>query len=212
MSNKNRRKAKTFPVHFSDDEDDEAVVMDIEKAEALIAKSGPGGQGYFDASPSKRQRQDAASPEDKDESKKDDVDLMMELGWVKDPKEADEMMAEQKHSLESGETIGSKDKTRTADGDGNSGGKQLVKNRREKRGGGKPSNTPYDYSKVGAIGVGGGAVGDNPFFAGAGISGGTLNNGGSGKGGKKQTNPRKGGQGAKKSNYGGGNKTHVYRK
>ena len=85
MSNKNRRKgpnqkSKKAPVYFSDDENDIEEDMTIEKAEELIAKSGPGGKDYFDAnSPSKQQHtksQDGALDQ-KDESKKDDVDLMV---------------------------------------------------------------------------------------------------------------------------------------
>ena len=100
---------------------------------------------------------------------------------MKDPKQADDIIAEQKQSLESGENGGGKEKNRNSDGEGigngngPTGGKQHARNRRGKRN--NQSSTTYDYSKIGSIGVGNAAaVGDNPFFAGAAISGGLLNN------------------------------------
>jgi len=214
MSNKNRRKSKKTPVQFSNGNDDQkAEFMDAQKAEDLIARSGPGGKHYFDDISNKRQRtksQDGPST-NKDESKKDDVELMVELGWVEDQKEAAEMIAEQKQSLETGDVSGGKEtKNRNGESEGGTG-KQHPRGRREKRGG-KQSNVPYDYSKVGNIGVGGASTSDNPFFAGAAISGGTMNQPSSGKDRKKSnTSNRKGGK-RNNTNYGGGSKTYVHRK
>ena len=216
MSNKNRRKSKKTPVHFSDDEDVTADAMDVDKAEELISRSGAGGKDYFDDSSSKRQRMKSHDTSSSDKDGLDDVELMVDLGWVKDKKEAEDIIVGQKQLLESSDNGSGKEKNRTADGDGNSGGKQNSRTRRGRKS--NSSNIPYDYSKVGAIGVGGVTpVGDNPFFAGAAVSGGSMNKPSTGKEKKKQTgaqeakkpNPRKGG---KRHNYSGGNKTHVYRK
>ncbi len=208
MSNRNRRKSKKTPVHFSDDEDASADDMDVSQAEEIISKSGPDRKDYFDDSSFKRQRTKSTDTSSVDKDRSDDIELMVGLGWVKDKKEAEGIIVEQKQLLESSENGGGKEKNRaTVDADSNNGGKQNPRTRRGRRN--ASSNIPYDYSKVGPIGVGGGVPNDNPFFAGAAVSGGSLNKSSTGKERKKQNNSRKGG---KRQNFSGGNKTHVYRK
>ena len=194
MSNKNRRKAnKKGPVHFFSDEaeiiDEE---MDIEKAEELISRSGPLGGNYFDNLISEQQPKYAKSQDETFiNNDKDDVELMIELGWLKDQIEADEMVSEQRHSIEAGDNTDGKEKHRTIDGEAND------KKSRSRRGGkNKSSNSSVDFSKVGATSVGGAkGIDSNQFYEGiVGIGGGPLSSATSAKERKKQSNTRKGGK------------------
>jgi len=215
MSNKNRRKTKKTPVYFSDDEDDDTKdAMGIQEAEDLIAESGPGGKDYFDISSSKRQRTDSTSLGKDQDAKDGDIELMADLGWVKDKTEAEGMLSEQRQSLDTGGDVNENKEGRSRGAAGgesnNAGGKQQGKTRREKRIS-KQANIPYDYSKVGAIGVGGPSTSDNPFFAGAAIASQSQKN--TGKERKRSTLNRKGGK--KNNSYAGGggdgNKSYAYR-
>ncbi len=210
MSNRNRQKSKKTPVHFSDDESNDKVgAMDTKEAEELI-------KDYFDPTASKRQRtksNDALGMEHESDKKDDDVEMMMSLGWVKDRSEVEAIISEQKQSFEAnGDSNDHKDTRPRGSGasNGDGAGKQQGKNRREKRGT-KQSNTTYDYSKVGAIGVGGPSTSDNPFFTGAAISGSSQNQPGGAKDRKKANAGRKGGK--RNSTYTGhsGNKSYTYR-
>mmetsp|Transcript_3835 Transcript_3835/g.7345 ORF Transcript_3835/g.7345 Transcript_3835/m.7345 type:complete len:1001 (-) Transcript_3835:217-3219(-) len=207
MSNKNRRKAKKIPVHFSDDEDVDD--MDISKAEKIISSSGPDGKDYFSYSPSKRQ---CLKMEDVDENKKNDIAFMMDLGWIKDEKEAVNMLSEQRKTLESAESVNTKEHSPDYDTESN------VERKSKSRRGGKPnsksSNITFDYTKVGAVGVGvSNRMESNPFFEGVAISssGALDSQGGKARERKKPSNARKT-TALKKNVNVSGNKTHVYRK
>lgn len=211
MSNKNRRKAKKIAVHFSDDDGDVTEPMDMSMAEEIIARSGPGGKDYFSHAPPKRQCLKSEDHQASNDMGKNDIEFMMDLGWVKNEQEAVEMISEQKKTLDSAEIVNVKEKTQGSDAE------VVVERKPKPRRGGKSNskssnNVPYDYSKVGAIGVGlSKRLEGNPFFEGVAIStGGALDNPGGKQQKKKASNPRK--PPAKKSVYGSGNKTHVYRK
>ena len=188
MSNKNRRKAKKGPVpFFSDEAEVKDEEMDVEKAEELISRSGPLGGNYFDnlISESKYAKSQDETFINND---KDDVELMIELGWLKDQAEADEMVSEQRHSIEAGENADGKEKYRTIDGEAND------KKSRSRRGGkNKSSNSSVDFSKVGATSVGGAkGIDSNQFYEGiVGMGGGALSSATSAKERKKQSNTRK---------------------
>ena len=142
----------------------------------------------------------------------------------KDEAGNNQVIVKQQVSSETGESADDKEQ-------GHSTGRDI--NSRSRRGGDgtKSSIAPFDYSKVGAIGVSGANLGSNPFFEGVAISGGTLNtkppkerktqNSTAQK--KQSSTPQKeqssapkkkqksGQRGGKKA-YEGSNKTHVYRK
>lgn len=207
MSNKNRRKAKKIPVHFSDDEGVDDI--NISKAEEIISRSGPDGKDYFDYSPSKRQ---CLKVEDIDENKKNDIDFMMDIGWIKDEREAFDMISEQKKTLESAESLNTKDQS--VDNDVEAHVERKSKSRRGGKMSSKQSNVPFDYTKVGAVGVGvSKRMESNPFFEGVAISssGALDSQGGKAKERKKPRNARKT-TAIKKSINASGNRTHVYRK
>lgn len=207
MSNKNRRKAKKIPVHFSDDE--EVDDMDISKAEEIISSSGPDGKDYFSYSPSKRQ---CLQMEDTDENIKNDVAFMMEIGWIKDEQEAADMITEQKKTLESAESVNTKEPN--VDYDAEAPVERKSKSRRGGKTNSKLSNVPFDYTKVGAVGVGvSNRMESNPFFEGVAISssGALDSQGGKAKERKKSTNARKSTTLKRNINV-SGNRTHVYRK
>ena len=148
ISNKNRNRTKLNQVPFPESTED---IDDIEKAEALIATSGPNGKDYFEQDSildSKRQRID--------EGEEGDLALMKSLGWVKDD---DDIKSLQKSSA----TIETDEKKRSKQIN-NTGTKQS--NRRD-------NFVPYDYSNVGQIGIydKNGPVCDNPFFSGAAVGG-----------------------------------------
>mmetsp|Transcript_8686 Transcript_8686/g.13103 ORF Transcript_8686/g.13103 Transcript_8686/m.13103 type:complete len:285 (+) Transcript_8686:94-948(+) len=191
MSNKNRRKAKKGPVHFFSDEAEIIdEVMDIEKAEELISRSGPLGGNYFENAISDHHYNPKSQDETFINHDKDDVKLMIELGWLKDQSEADEMVSEQRHSIEAGESVDVKEKHRTIDGDAND-----RKPRRRGGKGNKTANSSVDFSKVGATGGGAKGIDSNQFYEGiVGIGGGALNSATSAKERKKQSNTRKGGK------------------
>lgn len=215
MSNRNRRKTKKIQIEFSDEEDDIEDAEELRKAQEIISKSGANGGNYFDDSPSKRQRtksQDGSSTQAS--NTKGDLELMIDLGWVKNKKEADALLEDQKKSVETGETSGGKEKSRGGENESNHGSNNNGERKSRQRRGGKgnkSSAAPFDYSKVGAIGVGGSSkIDSNPFFEGAAISrsSATTQQTTATKERKKSGNTRRGG---KRSNH-SGNKSHTYRK
>lgn len=130
---------------------------DLKAAEALLAKSGHNGTGYFDNNiMNKRQKtktQDNGSGDSNAVAdKEDDIELMTNLGWVKDKEEAESLL---------------------------------------------------DYSNVSGLKIydPNAPVSDNPFFSGAAVSGGTLQQN-SGKSEKKKFPGRKG-----RKNNSNGNKS-----
>ena len=81
----------------------EKVEADLKAAEAILARSGPNGTGYFDGDiSSKRQRTKSQDTDNNDSSspatnsndlasKEEDIALMTSLGWVKDKEEAESL-------------------------------------------------------------------------------------------------------------------------
>ena len=103
VSNRNRNRNKKTPVVFDDGKTTDEV-MTIEQAEVLLSKSGPNGSDYFQDNSCKRQRttkSDVCEYESADagESDKNDVKLMIDLGWIENEQEASVMMEEQTKSL-----------------------------------------------------------------------------------------------------------------
>jgi hypothetical protein len=86
----------------------------------------------------------------------------------KDEAGNNQVIVNQQVSSETGESADDKEQSHSTGRDINS---------RSCRGGdgNKSSIAPFDYSKVGAIGVSGANLGSSPFFEGVAISGGTLN-------------------------------------
>lgn len=183
VSNRNRARNKKNQVVF-DDLQSTAEVMTIEEAKHLLSKSGPNGGDYFQDS-SKRQRTQSdyltgESNNVKSEAEKNDINLMIQLGWIENQEEALLMAKEQSKSLSDTalelvkEPSGSKSKASSENGEGvHTGNSSSNKhaNKRDKRIAKQNNLTPFDYSTVGAIGVGGHMGGDNPFFSGAALSG-----------------------------------------
>jgi len=145
-----------------------------------------------DDSPPKRQR-----------TKKDDKD---EAG-------NNQVIVKQQLSTETGEIAYDKEQSHST-------GRGIISGSHRGGNGNKSSIAPFDYSKVGAIGVSGANLGSNPFFEGVAISGGTLNTKPPKERKKQHNTPQKkqsstqngGLRGGKQSNYEGSNKTQVYRK
>ncbi|KAL9188382.1 hypothetical protein ACHAXT_006760 [Thalassiosira profunda] len=161
LSNANRRKpgkekgapkALEFPESDVPMNAEKLKEDDLEKAEAIIASRGPGG--YF-AGGNKRQK---ASPGK--EGKESDIQLMLELGWVKDRKDAESLavVRNDAHSPDEKEKQGGAPHHKKGNAPGARGG-----------GGGGT----VDYHNMGA-GMGAfdpnAAPPKNPFFAGAATS------------------------------------------
>lgn len=171
MSNRNRNRGKKTPVVFDDIlKTDE--VMTIEQAELLLSKSGPNGSDYFQDI--KRQRTtggDMCEPESAGagESDKNDVKLMIDLGWIENEQEASAIVEEQAKNVVDNGSDSIKDPNGQKLNTDQSVSKQS--NKRDKRIGKQLNIAPFDYSNVGSIGVGGTSGVENPFFAGAAVSG-----------------------------------------
>lgn len=219
VSNRNRNRTKKTPVVF-DDVEMTNEVMTIEQAELLLSKSGPNGSDYFQDNSCKRQRttsSDVCEYESANAGKSDknDVKLMIDLGWIENEQEASVMMEEQAKSLidngidSNRDSNGQKQKNSSTDADQTS---NKHSNKRDKRIGKQQNITPFNYSNVGSIGVGGSSGVENPFFAGAAVSGIPSQSSNNNKEKKKQVrqNPRKGGK--KPLPTGGAQSSFVYRK
>lgn len=218
VSNRNRNRNKKSQVVFDNIETTDEV-MTIEQAELLLSKSGPNGSDYFQDNSCKRQRitsSDVCENESANagESDKNDVKLMIDLGWIENEQEASVMMEEQaKNLIDNGmdsnkDSNGQKQKNSPTDADQTS---NKHSNKRDKRIGKQQNITPFNYSTVGSIGVGGTSGVENPFFAGAAVSG--ISSQSSNNKDKRKPvrqNPRKGGK--KPLPTGGTQSSFVYRK
>ena len=142
----------------------------------------------------------------------------------KDEAGNNQVIVKEQVSSETGESADDKEQSHST-------GRDIHSRSRRGDDGNKFTIAPFDYSKVGPIGVSGANLGSNPFFEGVAISGGTLNtkppkerkmqNSTTQK--KQSSTPQKeqstapkmkqksGQRGGKKA-YEGSNKTHVYRK
>ncbi|GAX10825.1 exosome complex exonuclease RRP6 [Fistulifera solaris] len=142
ISNRNRRNKKTGSLTpdrgmtpTSDKERNE-----LAKAELLIKERGAAAQAYFESSPKRPRTQSGRESEEsvpQESNNDEDISFMQEIGWIKDPKEAEELL-ETRFGLP----------------------KQSSR------------QTPVEYTN--AVGVVPPQPSNNPFFAGAALTGGTL--------------------------------------
>ena len=153
-----------------------------------MAKSGSGGGDYFDESGvNKKQRTRSKSNDIVDvnmiDTRDEDIALMIDLGWVKNKKEVEELTSEQSPSQEEASTdrkdTSKSNNTPKADGSHKKQGRRDSKR--------VQNAVAFDYSNVGDIGIGGNAMGDNPFFTGAALVGGALQQQGTGKQERKKS-------------------------
>jgi exosome complex exonuclease RRP6 len=166
ISNRNRRNKKNNSPGPPEPKPEE--VEELAKAEAVLTARLSEGKNYIDVFPvvpssPKRQRTKslgAASLSSSDEagghdslskSREEDVALMKEIGWIDSKDEIDNMIQERQHT----------------DGDDDDSSEDG-----EKRG---ETPKPFDYSMVGPIGAFAPIPSANPFFAGAAMAGGPLN-------------------------------------
>ncbi|KAL3944517.1 MAG: hypothetical protein SGBAC_001385, partial [Bacillariaceae sp.] len=160
ISNRNRRAKKTpSPGDVQNDKE----IRELEKAEALLKERGM--EGYFENLPGtpKRQRtkstgnsssssaSEDATNDGPNGSRDDDIAFMKEIGWVKDRAEGSSTMMDAKNDNKEGNS---------------SAVAEPLKDTAAK---------PYDYSKTGPIGAFSATPGANPFFQGAAVAGGHLN-------------------------------------
>jgi hypothetical protein len=165
----------------------------LAKAEAVLKVRGLEGKNYFDEIPGspKRQRtkstgtaslssEDAQGHDSGSISREDDIGLMQEIGWINDKEEVDSIL-KSRRAIDGDEAVDPADEDSEEE---------------EVRGSiGKPTKPSFDYSTIGPIGAfnPGAPQAVNPFFAGAAIVGGHLNQQ-FGKTDKKKQNPSKGKQ------------------
>jgi hypothetical protein len=106
------------------------------------------------------------------DTREEDVALMTDLGWVKNKKEVEELTSEQCSSHEAGDATERRDISKSSNAQKVDGSHKKQGRRESKRG---QTAVAFDYSNVGDIGLGGNSMGDNPFFTGAALVGGALN-------------------------------------
>jgi hypothetical protein len=164
ISNRNRRNKKSSSP--GPPEPNQRELEELAKAEAILQARSAEGKNYIDIIPGSPKRQrtkstGAASLSSSDEapghdsqgtSREDDIALMQEIGWIESKEEIDCMLKQgQQHT----------------DGDDDESSDD----------GGKRGDTPkpFDYSNVGPIGAFTPTPPANPFFAGAALTGGHLN-------------------------------------
>lgn len=161
ISNRNRRSKKSGSP-APPDATNEKEELELEKAEALLKDRGM--EGYFENLPGTQKRQrtkstgtssssasEEAHHDPTNTSRDEDIALMQEIGWVKDKTEITNML---------------KDRDEDAEDDDPSSGDEAMKDSVPK---------PFDYSTIGPIGAFSATPGANPFFAGAAVTGGHLN-------------------------------------
>jgi hypothetical protein len=179
-----------------DDTTESEGVHTLEEAEALLANSGPGGGGYFeDTVTNKRQRTQGDSG---DSSKTDtDTDLMVDLGWVKNRAEAE--ILRKQCSPDEIQPIELKTNAKAQKGHYSEYTGVLTKhqtnqtkhdNNRSERVRVSEPILPSAYSHVkGAMSIydRDAPAPINPYFTGAAVSGGTLNQNLGKTGGQKKT-------------------------
>ena len=220
ISNRNRRKKKGGSVSPSAAELNEKENSELAKAdEVLRSRNLEGGGNYYDeimghsasgggGSP-KRQRTKSTTSVSSNEdgtgvghdsgniSRDDDIALMQEMGWISGKDEVDAMTSKQRERQTNS--------TPASGGDDNGDDSSVEENAAAAAKGGVPK--PFDYSNVGAIGALSATPSNNPFFAGAAVAGGTLNQSTQKSGGKKQNSnnnsSHRGGGGGKQNRRGG---------
>lgn len=163
ISNRNRRNKKSAsPLP---QEQNEEELKELEKAELVLKSRSSEGKKYIDMIPNspKRQRtkstgaaslsssEDPVGQDSGSLTREDDIALMQEVGWIEGKEEIDSML-KQRH-----------DNDRDDDDSSEDGAKR----------GETPK--PYDYSTVGPIGAFNPTPSANPFFSGAALTGGHLN-------------------------------------
>jgi exosome complex exonuclease RRP6 len=161
ISNRNRRSKKAASPSPRE-APNEKEARELEKAEAVL--NARGMEGYFEDLPGtpKRQRtkstgtssssaSEEAQHDSTNMSREEDIALMQEIGWVKDKAEVTSMLKERDDDAE--------------DEDASSGDEPLKDS----------APKPFDYSTIGPIGAFSATPGANPFFAGAAVTGGHLN-------------------------------------
>jgi exosome complex exonuclease RRP6 len=166
ISNRNRRNKKATspgPPDLTPEEMEE-----LAKAEAVLIARSSKGKNYTDVIPvvpcsPKRQRtkslggaslsssDEAGGHDSLSKSREEDISLMKEVGWINSKDEIDNMLQGRQHT----------------DGDDDDSSDD----------GGKRGEIPkpFDYSNVGPIGAFAPTPSANPFFAGAALAGGQLN-------------------------------------
>jgi exosome complex exonuclease RRP6 len=168
ISNRNRRNKKSSSP--GPPEPNKEELEELAKAEKVLKARSSEGKNYVDVIPvvtgsPKRQRTKSvggASISSSDEaggtghdsfnkSREDDIALMQEVGWIVSKEELDSMITQGHQS----------DKD---DDDSIDGGRR-----------GRETPKTFDYSNVGPIGAFAPAPSSNPFFAGAALQGGHLN-------------------------------------
>eukprot|EP00980_Cylindrotheca_fusiformis_P010209 scaffold2271_cov130-Cylindrotheca_fusiformis.AAC.4 len=160
ISNRNRRSKKASSPS-PQDVLNEKEAKELEKAENLLKARGV--EGYFDlpgtpkrqrtkstgtssSSASEEAQQDSADP-----SRDEDIALMQEIGWVKDKAEITNMLRDRDDDAEDEDASSIDDTTKNS------------------------PPKPFDYKSVGPIGAFSATPSANPFFAGAAVTGGHLN-------------------------------------
>jgi len=260
ISYRNRRKTKktgtVFPPPPGDPASEE--MRSLEEAEALLARSGPGGTGYFDdVTNKKRQRttttqtqHDSMNMEEEGSKSTstnnnsfgdDNAAFVVELGWANSKAEVEALRRQSspEDTTSNNKNNNNNNNVNIAQQQHNSNNtgiltKHEIKQAKNDRGaGGRMSEPvlPAAYSQVGNIGIydRNAPTPNNPFFTGAALSAGTLNQANSERAArqKKQlvslssssstTNNKKGkkgGNGGDNRPAGGkrdSNKSHVYR-
>jgi exosome complex exonuclease RRP6 len=183
ISNRNRRnkKAGSPVLNERGNPMNEKELDALAKAEEVLKARGLDGRHFFDDMPSdgpKRQRtkstgtastssEEAGGHDSGNLSREDDIQLMQEIGWIKDKEEVDGMLNQRRASVEAddvahletgGEEDSEEEEAATATSD-------------------KAAKPTFDYSSIGPIGAFNPTAPSptNPFFAGAAIAGGYLN-------------------------------------
>ena len=178
ISNRNRRNKKAgspLPERAGTPADERERAA-LAKADEILKSRGLDGKSYFEDMPAspKRQRtkstgasshssEEAAGGHDSASlSREDDIALMQEIGWIKDREEA-EGMIKQRHENDGD------------DGQDQGDRESDEEETRDTRG--KSPKPGFDYSSVGQIGVfnRNSPAPANPFFSGAALAGGQLN-------------------------------------
>ncbi|KAL3922365.1 MAG: hypothetical protein SGILL_002243 [Bacillariaceae sp.] len=171
VSNRNRRNKKSSSP--GPPEPNKEEMEELAKAEEVLKARSAKGKNYIDVIPivpgsPKRQRtksvggasisssdEAGGGPDSQGKTREDDIALMKEVGWIEGKDEIDSMFKQ-------GQRTDRDDDDSSDDGGGGRHGR-----------GETPK--PFDYSNVGAIGAFAPTPSSNPFFAGAALTGGHLN-------------------------------------
>jgi exosome complex exonuclease RRP6 len=161
ISNRNRRSKKASSPMLDEDKPNDEERQELSKAEELVKARGL--EGYFEDLTPKRQRtkstgtaslssEEAQNDSTTNSSREEDIALMQDIGWVKDKEDVTSML---------------KDRDDAEEDNAGSSGDEVMKN--------TPVPKPFDYSTIGPIGAFSATPGANPFFTGAAVAGGHLN-------------------------------------